>query len=63
MMDIAHGTGVAKGRNVPSTLPLGTDTYAGIKNVCEGTLMKLEEWKDVICSTDFSEEQLCTTAY
>ena len=52
-VDLIKGEGVAEGKTLPTGLPLGSDVYGAIKMVCEGTLGMLEEWRDVICSTDF----------
>jgi hypothetical protein len=54
MVDLAHGTGVVSGRPLPAVLPLGADCYDGVKGVCEAQVATMAEWKDVICSTDFS---------
>ncbi|KAK5938311.1 hypothetical protein PMZ80_009281 [Knufia obscura] len=46
---------VLSGDNVPLRLPLGSDCYAMMKEKCEETLKLLEEWKDVITSTDHDD--------
>ncbi|KAG8910060.1 hypothetical protein FRC02_007407, partial [Tulasnella sp. 418] len=53
MLDVVRGEGVAAGRKIPTVLPLGSDCYNGIQAYCAKTLGVLEEWKDVIVSTDF----------
>ncbi|KAK3050089.1 hypothetical protein LTR09_008744 [Extremus antarcticus] len=40
------------GREVPMRLVLGSDAYEMIKAKCDSTKELLEEWKEVICSTD-----------
>ena len=46
---------LVKGETVPLRLPIGRDTREAVKTTCEGMLKAMEEWKDVIDSTDFSE--------
>ncbi|GJE95507.1 SDR family oxidoreductase [Phanerochaete sordida] len=55
MLDVVRGEGVAAGRATPVVLGLGSDFYADVKSVLEGKLQELEEWKDVICSTDHKD--------
>jgi hypothetical protein len=52
VIDLVKQEGIAAGRDVPFRLPLGIDVYDDIKAKCEATLRLLEEWKDVIRSTD-----------
>jgi len=40
------------GKEIPMRLVLGTDGYEAIQNKCDSTKALLEEWKDVITSTD-----------
>ena len=47
--------GVAKGKVVPSGFSLGADCYETVKAHCEGTLRRLEEWKEVTLSTDYQD--------
>lgn len=44
-------------KEIPLRLVLGTDAYGAIKGKCETTLDLLEEWKDVIFSTDYPKEE------
>lgn len=53
ILDLVRNEGCAQGRNVPFRLPLGTDCYDSVKAKCESTLELLEEWRDVIKSTDY----------
>jgi hypothetical protein len=46
---------LVKGETVPLRLPIGRDTGEAVKTTCEEMLKAMEEWKDVIDSTDFSE--------
>jgi hypothetical protein len=55
VIDLVRGEGVAKGREVPFRLPLGSDCYETIEQKCRDTLRDLELWKDVIQSTDYPE--------
>jgi len=40
------------GKDVPTGLPIGSDSYGIISQRLKDTLKVLEDWKDVICSTD-----------
>ena len=53
IIDLVRKEGIAAGRDVPFRLPLGSDCYETIKEKCEETLKLLDDWKDVIKSTDF----------
>ena len=44
------------GKPVPIRLPLGSDGYSVIKGKCDETKELLEEWKDIIDSTDHEEK-------
>ena len=44
------------GKAVPMRLPLGTDAYGSIRGKCDDTKELLEDWKDVISSTDHDEK-------
>ena len=54
---VKHEGPFAQGRGakaeVPRGIPVGSDSYGMVKGRLEETLEVLEEWKDVICSTDF----------
>lgn len=52
ILDLVKREGVAKEKVVPFRLPLGIDVYDDMKAKCEETLKLLEEWKDVIRSTN-----------
>lgn len=53
ILDLIRGEGGAQGREVPKTIPLGTDCFEAVERVSTGALATLKEWKDVIVSTDF----------
>ncbi|KDQ49764.1 hypothetical protein JAAARDRAFT_42602 [Jaapia argillacea MUCL 33604] len=55
IVDIVRGEGMAEGKDVPLVLSLGRDCYGGVKKVCEDTLRRLEEWKEVSISTDLDD--------
>ena len=44
------------GKDVPMRLVLGSDGYDSIKGKCDETKELLEDWKEVICSTDHEEK-------
>lgn len=51
IVDVLTKEGVAKGRDVPVRLLLGSDCIAGVREKCEGTLKLVKEWEDVSAST------------
>ncbi|TFB01873.1 putative oxidoreductase [Trichoderma ghanense] len=52
VVDLVRQEGVASGREMPLRIALGQDAYEVIKNKCSETIKLLEDWKDVISSTD-----------
>ncbi|TFY80108.1 hypothetical protein EWM64_g3905 [Hericium alpestre] len=55
MVDFIRGEGQAAGKNVPTVIHLGSDTVRDAARVCNETLQRIDEWKDVFVSTDFPE--------
>jgi NAD(P)-dependent dehydrogenase (short-subunit alcohol dehydrogenase family) len=55
IVDLVRQEGVAKGKTVPVRMALGPDAYEVIKNKCNKTIKLLDDWKDVISSTDLDE--------
>jgi len=57
IVDLVRGEGVVAGKEgkVPVVLPLGSDVEPVIRGTCEKVIGVLDEWKDIIVSTDFSE--------
>lgn len=55
-LDLVRQEGVAEGRVIPFRIPLGIDVYDDMKAKCEQTLKLLEEWKEVILSTDYADQ-------
>lgn len=56
IVDIVKMEGLAsRGRKegLQTAIPIGPDAYAVVKAACERTLKTLEDWKDVIESTDY----------
>lgn len=53
MIDLMKGEGCAAGKTVPLRLLIGRDAREAVKTTCEEMLKTMEEWKDVIDSTDF----------
>ena len=53
--DVVRKEGVAKGRTVPFRLQLGTDCYDLVKEKYEGLLKDMDDWKDVITSTEHAD--------
>ena len=56
MLDFVRGEGVAAGKPTPVTLGLGSDTYTIVKSVLESKLRQLEEYKEIMASTDLPED-------
>lgn len=54
MIEYVLGKGAASGRARPPVIALGVDGYEIAKKACEDTLERLEEWKEMSCSTDFA---------
>ena len=54
-MELVHGEGAAKGRELPVNIGFGSDYYREVKAIAEQTLKRVEEWGDVSKSTDFAE--------
>jgi len=57
IVDVLTGTGVAKGKEMPVRLVLGRDCDEVIRGKCGDTIKLLDEWKEVVQSTDYAEEQ------
>lgn len=47
-----RGQGFATGRAMPRSLQIGNDCYHQVKKKLRSTLATLEEWKEVIVTTD-----------
>jgi hypothetical protein len=56
MIDVLTGTGLAAGKQLPPRLPLGTDVLKVVREKCQTTLKLLDEWEDLIVSTDIAKE-------
>ena len=52
MVDVVRGEGMAAGREIPLRMPLGRDSLEDMRNKCLSTLKIIEEWEDLILSTD-----------
>lgn len=55
LVDVVRGEGVAEGKTWPLYLPLGSDAEQAIRDKTATMRKVLDEWKDVIRSTDFKE--------
>ena len=55
IVDLVRGEGYFKDKPVPLTLGLGSDAYHIIKDAIEGKLRQLEEYKEIMYSTDLPE--------
>ena len=52
MIDVVKGEGVAKGKDMPKRLPLGTDALELVREKCVETLKTMDEWEGIIKGTD-----------
>lgn len=52
IIDVLTQSGVAAGRPIPLRLPVGPDSIVDIGNKCRSILALLEDWKDVVSSTN-----------
>ncbi|PBK86430.1 NAD(P)-binding protein [Armillaria gallica] len=53
MLDVVRGEGLAKGKEFPKSLLMGSDTFAVVQDKIQGYLKLQEEWESVSKSTDF----------
>ncbi|TEY35142.1 hypothetical protein BOTCAL_0605g00050 [Botryotinia calthae] len=56
IVDIVRREGLAAGKETPPRLPLGPDGLQQLKNKCLSTLKILEDWEELITSTNFDGE-------
>ncbi|KAI0068737.1 short chain dehydrogenase [Artomyces pyxidatus] len=54
IVDVARGEGVASGKEIPPVLHIGSDTVQVVRNFCNETLQRLDQWDEVFSSTDFT---------
>jgi len=52
IVDVVKSQGLAKGKELPPTLALGSDAVAYIRQKCQEQLRLLDEWEEVSSSTD-----------
>jgi hypothetical protein len=52
ILGLVRKEGVGKDKQVPLRLPLGVDVFDDMKAKCEETLRLLQDWRDIIRSTD-----------
>ncbi|CAF9913624.1 hypothetical protein IMSHALPRED_001398 [Imshaugia aleurites] len=53
VVDMVKGSGLAEGKPMPETLPIGIDAVKAIRLKCEKTLRNLQEWEEMSCGTDY----------
>ena len=56
MLDFVRGEGVAVGKPAPVVIGLGSDTYSIVKSVLEAKIQQLEEYKEIMYSTDLPKD-------
>ena len=52
MIDVVKGDGLAKGKDFPVRMPLGSDGLQMVQDKCLATWKLCEEWEGLITSTD-----------
>jgi len=52
VLDVVRGEGLTEGKPFPTNLQLGSDCYKVAKDTAERTLRNLQDWEEVILSTD-----------
>lgn len=57
IVDIVRREGLAAGKETPLRLPLGPDCLQQIKDKCLSTLKILEDWEELIVSTNIDGKQ------
>lgn len=62
MIDVVKSEGLAQGRPMPATLPLGSDAFDIIRRRCLDTIKICDEWEALIKSTDFAKGNVDGTA-
>jgi len=55
IVDVVRGEGVANNKPFPKNLHLGSDCYEIARASAEESLNTVEEWKEVVCSTDYKD--------
>ena len=53
IVDVARGEGVAAGKDIPSVIAVGSDAYKKIADELASAQHRVEDWKELTCSTDF----------
>ena len=52
IVDVVHGEGVAAGKEIPPLIAVGSDAYREIADELASAQHKLEDWKELTCSTN-----------
>ena len=52
MVDVIKGEGLAKGKSMPTRLPLGTDGLKVMRDKCNAMLKLCTDWEEIITTTD-----------
>ena len=55
MVDVVRKEGMAAGKETPLRMPLGRDGMEQVRNKCVSMLKIIDEWEDVIVSTDLDK--------
>jgi hypothetical protein len=62
IVDIVRQEGLAAGKETPPRLPLGPDGLQQLKNKCLSTLKILEEWEELITSTNLDGKKITSSS-
>ncbi|KAG5735327.1 hypothetical protein E4T56_gene11047 [Termitomyces sp. T112] len=54
IVDVVRSEGVARDKPFPAVLAVGSDCYNGAKTESEKTMIRLEDWRDISCSSDYT---------
>ena len=54
VVDLVKLEGQATGKSLPTRIMFGKDALGEVKEECVATLKIIEDWEQVICSTDFA---------
>ncbi|PQE06912.1 hypothetical protein CJF30_00011313 [Rutstroemia sp. NJR-2017a BBW] len=63
IVDIVRQEGLAAGKGFPPRLPLGPDGLQQLKNKCLSTLKILEDWEELITSTNLDGKEIPSSSF
>jgi hypothetical protein len=57
VIQIAKGTGVAQGRDIPLRIPFGSDSVGVLREKLQSLTKIVDDWEDVARSTDYPDRK------